>query len=37
MKKVSTRGKQAEQEYFAAETDHWIGSGRSQLLVLRGG
>jgi len=34
MKKIST---EAEQEYFASETDHWIGSGRSQLLVLRGG
>ena len=37
MKKVSTRAASAEQEYFAAETDHWIGSGRSQQLVLRGG
>src|SRR5208282_3958525 len=34
MKKVSSS---AEQEYFAAETDHWIGSGRSQQLVLRAG
>jgi hypothetical protein len=37
MKKVSTQGSSAEQEYFAAATDHWIGSGRSQPLVLPGG
>jgi len=37
MKKVSTQSSRAEQEYFAAATDHWIGSGRSQPLVLPGG
>ena len=37
MKKVSTAATQAEQEYFSAETDHRIGSGRSQQLVLRAG
>ena len=37
MKKISNQSSGAEQEYFAAETDPWIGSGRSQQLVLRGG
>ena len=33
MKKGSTAA--SKQEYFAAEADHRIGSGRSQQLVLR--
>jgi hypothetical protein len=37
MKKVSTAAGKAEQEFFAAETDHWIGSRRPQQLVLLGG
>ena len=37
MKKASTVASEAEQEYFSAETDHRIGSGRSQQLVLRAG
>jgi hypothetical protein len=35
MKKVSTN--EAGQEYFSAETDDRIGSGRSQQLVLCAG
>jgi hypothetical protein len=37
MKKVSTRTAAQSGKYFAAETDHRIGSGRSQQLVLCGG
>ncbi len=37
MKKVSTVAAKQSKKYFAAEADHWIGSGRSQQLVLRAG
>ena len=37
MKKISTAGEKAEQEFFGSETDDRFGSGRSIELVLRVG
>ena len=37
MKKVSTVGGQAEQEFFSAEADDRFGSGRSEQLLLHSG